>query len=478
MPEPDEPLDGALRRIAREIDEDDVDARLAWQAFARDVLQREEPQVAIGRFELRARIGAGSFGRVYAAWDPRLQRTVALKLHQRELLPDRLRDQFLREAQALAQLAHPNVVQVFGFGESRHGLYFAMEHVEGPSLHAWQAVGDRRWRDVVRMHAQLADGIAATHAVGFVHADVKPTNVVVTASGRPCLVDFGLVGMRAVPELASFDDAGANSTLVVGGTPGYAAPEQLVHGRVDARSDQFSFCVGLYEGLAGARPFTVQVIAALGRGELVAAREYRAIGGVPRRLDRVLARGLHEDPAQRYPSMAALAEALRGTIGRGPHAAYVLGSLFVLGAGLLALGEADRCPEVDHDHGHEQLAATLRRDGADPEAVAGVLASLEAQHSRWTEIRAQVCATQPVDALAFDRAMSCLRRGAGAHRSFVRALIEHPEARARLDGLRAELDDPAHCVAPSVRDHDTRAIAVLETLDRGRIELAAGQALA
>ncbi len=481
MPEPEEPLDGALRRVAREIEEDDIDARLAWRAFANDVLGRDEPKVTIDRFEVRTRIGAGKFGRVYGAWDPRLKRTVAIKLHQRDAVTDDARAHFLREAKALARVSHENVVQVFGFGDSRYGLWFAMEHVDGTTLQAWQRGGQHGWREVVRAHLQLAEGIAATHAVEFVHGDVKPINAVVDASGRVFLVDFGLVGIERTPHRDSVDGVGEASTIECGGTPGYAAPEQVVQGIADAKSDQFSFCVGLYEALAGARPYTTDTIGKLGRGTITQASAYRPVPGAPRRIDRVLARGLAADPRERWADMGELVAALRKALGGRIQAAWIGGVALTLGVGLVVATSASPCERaatsVVDEADRERLRTALRDDGADAAAIADVLGALEADTQTWAATRMQVCEARGSDPIAFDRAMQCLRRVDDGRASLVETLSATPEARVRMEELRAAVVDPHDCLAGEASERDDpRAAAVLATIDHAKLELSAGRA--
>ena len=322
-------------------------------------------------------------GVVYAAYDEELERRLAVKL----LLPG-LRSErhshgevrLLREAQALARVSHPNVVQVYEVGSVEGGVYIAMELVRGKSLGEWLAAAPRGWREVVDIFRQAGAGLWAAHAAGVVHRDVKPDNLLVGDDGRVRVLDFSL----ARPPERGPDDAeeeGKDSLRTrmgaLIGTPLYMSPEQLLGHPADARSDQFSFCVTLYEALYRVRPFAGATVEELRRsvslGELQASRgrsvwrsqagesmsrrtgkislsesiaggvaalpaEPAAGSTVPAWLRRVVLRGLRVDPEGRYPDMQALLREL----GRDPHRGWRRAGLVagvaaaVAGAGLVA----------------------------------------------------------------------------------------------------------------------------------------------
>lgn len=222
--------------------------------------------VAIGRYIVAGRIGAGGMGTVYEAHDPELARTVAIKVLRRRLGSDatvaarRLR----REAQALARVSHPNVVKILDVGTHAGAVFIAMERISGESLDVWVARG-QTVDAVLRAFTEAADGLAAAHAQGLVHRDFKPSNVLMGDDGRSRVLDFGLARPsrgslestseeRQPPELAAMpSDAPLTDTGALLGTPAYMAPEQW-HGRADERSDQFSLCFALFEALTGKRP--------------------------------------------------------------------------------------------------------------------------------------------------------------------------------------------------------------------------------
>ncbi|MCA9713747.1 MAG: serine/threonine protein kinase, partial [Myxococcales bacterium] len=225
----------------------------------------------IARYAIIERLGAGGFGVVYRAHDPQLDRDVALKLLHPGAGDSDARARLLREARAAAKIRHPNVVNIHDADEVDGRVFIAMELIDGVSLRAWMARA-RPWRDVLDVFLKAGDGLRAAHDVGLVHRDFKPDNVLIEHSGRVRVLDFGLArpAFSEDPRPESPDDAAAD-TLAAGasldlmtsalthsglllGTPAYMAPEQFHHRPLDARMDQFSFCVALYEGLFGARP--------------------------------------------------------------------------------------------------------------------------------------------------------------------------------------------------------------------------------
>src|SRR5689334_23292662 len=239
-------------------------------------------------------------GTVFAAYDPRLDRKVAVKLVRGS--GDDANQRVLAEARALGRLTHPNVVAVFDADEVDGSIYIVMELAPGPSLRAW-VEADPTWRDVVGVMRQAALGLAAAHDAGIVHRDVKPDNVLI-GSDRVRLVDFGLAARR--------DDDRDGAASASAGTPTYMAPEVLAGGAASEASDQFSFGVTLYEALYGERPYR-----ALRREELLEAARGAAAGAarppgteVPAWLHAIAIRALAADPGKRFPSMAAVAAEL------------------------------------------------------------------------------------------------------------------------------------------------------------------------
>jgi serine/threonine protein kinase len=283
----------------------------------------EEPDAdgTYGRYVAVRLIGFGAMGVVYEAHDPLLARTVALKVLRTDPAAggadDELYARLLREAKALARLAHPNVVAVYDVGRAAGRLFLAMEFVEGMTLDEWTQKDLRRWQAIVDLYVQAGRGLAAAHDAGVVHRDFKPANVLVGTDGRVCVSDFGLARLTAPIEAEA--QRGADELLdepvdalrtragTLLGSPAFMSPEQLAGEPADARSDIFSFCVSLWSSLYGERPFAGRTVrelrAAIDEGRTQPSREGIAI---PRRLRDVLLRGLRASPAERPASMREL----------------------------------------------------------------------------------------------------------------------------------------------------------------------------
>jgi eukaryotic-like serine/threonine-protein kinase len=314
---------------------------------------------AIRRYVVLERLGAGGMGVVYAAYDYGLDRRIALKL-VRDRGGEAARARLVREAQALAKLSHPNVVTVYDVGEHDGEVYVAMELVEGSSLRAWLAAKPRDWRAVLEVFRRAGAGLAAAHAAGIVHRDVKPDNIFIDGGGAVRVGDFGLARIdqdSVTTGEVTPHSGGAAMTLTgtVMGTPPYMSPEQHAGRReIDARTDQFGFCVALYEALYGARPFagddSAALCAAIAAGRLTAPETGREVPGWIRR---AIVRGLAADPAARFPSMTALLVEL----GRDPRvrrrrwviagAALTAMAGIALGSAWLAGGDAAAACRVD-----------------------------------------------------------------------------------------------------------------------------------
>ncbi len=252
----------------------------------------------IDRFEIRARLGGGAKGVVFAAWDPRLEREVAIKLLRAGAGgPERL----LAEARAQARLADPNVVVVHEVGELEDRVLLVMERIRGRTLRAWLDERERSWREIVATFAAAGRGLAAAHRAGLVHRDFKPANVLVSDDVEPRVLvgDFGL----------ALADATQHEPGV--GTPSYMAPEQHAGDAVGAAADQFAFCVALYGALWRRRPFAGGTAEELARdkaeGRIIAPPRG---SNVPSWLRDAVLRGLSPDPAERWPTMDALVRVL------------------------------------------------------------------------------------------------------------------------------------------------------------------------
>ncbi|MCA9662380.1 MAG: serine/threonine protein kinase, partial [Myxococcales bacterium] len=308
----------------------------------------------VDRFELQRELGVGGMGAVYAAHDPRLDRVVALKILQRAGGGVEAGQRLLREAQAMARLRHPNVVQVYEAGTHGGQVYIAMELIEGGTLGEWMRGRPRPWREVREVMLAAGRGLAAAHAAGLVHRDFKPGNVLMDVDGQPRVSDFGLA-RGAEEEEAVADEAEVTAEISRGGlldvvltrtgavlgTPAYMSPEQFRGEPTTPRSDQFAFCVVVWEALAGQRPFVAEtaggLLAKVEAGAITRPRGVR----IPRRVRRILERGMSPAPGDRFPSMKALLAELgrvRYRHGEGSPRAWIASAMaasMILGVAVL-----------------------------------------------------------------------------------------------------------------------------------------------
>ncbi|MBL8112028.1 MAG: protein kinase [Acidobacteria bacterium] len=285
----------------------------------------------LGPYEIQELLGAGGMGEVYRALDTRLSRTVALKTLKAEKAGDEgLRKRFLREAQVASKLAHPNIGTLFDVGEEDGLVYFVMEHLEGETLDARLARGAMPLKEALTLGIQIADGLAAAHAQGVTHRDLKPGNVMLTPQGARIL-DFGLAKIAQDPARianASRDTRSLTASGLIVGTLEYMAPEQLEGLDADPRSDVFAFGCVLYEMVSGKKPFPGASMASLIGAVLhvepppvSAQRE-----GLPPLLDRAVARCLAKSPGDRWQSVKDLADELRwllSMLGSGAPATFL-----------------------------------------------------------------------------------------------------------------------------------------------------------
>ena len=270
---------------------------------------------AIDRYQLDRRIAAGGMGEVWAAWDPKLRREIAVKLVKPERADDtRERDRLLREARALARLTHPNVIAVHDVGEQDGEVFIVSELVTGDTL-ANRGGPSADWRMIVRLYAQAARGLAAAHNAGLVHRDVKPANLLLGTDGRVRVADFGLAVRSKTPNpVAATEtpdvDASLGGSITqrghIAGTPAYMAPEQRAGLRTEAPADQFALCVALGEAISGRRP-PMEITP---KDMITFVGERRQMEPDLETLCTIISRGLAILPAERFPDMASLGDAL------------------------------------------------------------------------------------------------------------------------------------------------------------------------
>ncbi|MEM6996171.1 MAG: serine/threonine-protein kinase, partial [Myxococcota bacterium] len=357
-----------------------------------------------GRFRIGERLGSGGMGTVYAAHDPLLDRRVALKVLRGDVDDPDAATRLQREAVALARLSHPNVVAVHEVGSVADEIFIAMEYVGGGDLAAWMSANPvgppGRRRRALRLLIDAGRGLAAAHDVGLVHRDFKPSNVLVGDDGRVRVADFGLVRSGDEDERAfvcTASGAGIAEPLTqtgsVMGTPRFMSPEQRRGASVDARSDQFSFCVTGWQLLFGEPPWP---------GAPDASRPPSPPAGAPSWIVAVLARGLETDPRRRYPSMAALLVALRSdpTV-RHRRLTYAGIGLAIAGVGASGYGyhRATMCQRgadavarqwTPNVRERVRLALASGRDDADA-TWQRIDAQLTAFASEWAETFTGVC---------------------------------------------------------------------------------------
>lgn len=320
------PIDSAPKALPSAVDalaETSAGAGTA-AAAAGDAVPRR-----IDRFVILRQLGSGGMGVVYAAYDEKLDRKVAVKLlHQGAAQSADQHRRVLREAQAMAQVSHPNVVHAYEVGEVAGQVFLAMEYVEGTTLSLWQRQAGRSWTDTLRIYLAAGQGLLAAHRVGLVHRDFKPDNVLVDPEGRPLVADFGLAHVAGREEKQTAREAAEPGRLLESpltlagslvGTPAYMSPEQYRGEPADSRSDQFSFCAALYEALYKQLPFAGQDLVALSNNVLMGKLRPAPSGtSIPLAVAEALRRGLALDPARRFPSMAELLSALSADVQHDP----------------------------------------------------------------------------------------------------------------------------------------------------------------
>ena len=415
----------------------------------------------LGRYEVGGLLGEGGMGSVYRGRDPELDRPVAIKViagHGRR--GDLFRKRLAREAQALAALSHPNVVNVFEVGAHGRGVFIAMELVVGETLDVWTAKHGNGWRQTLQMYVQAGRGLAAAHAKGIVHRDFKPSNVLVGDDGRPRVLDFGLA---TEDPSASGSGSGSGSGILAGaassgtgpsgagilggseprlteagafiGTPAYMAPEHIGRGAITAATDQFSFCVALWEALVGARPFPGDSVLSIVESLSGGVRSPVAPGcPVPRRVLRVLDRGLQVDPRRRFATMTDLLARLQvAAVARRRR--VVVGTVLVVGGAAATLatvagpaGVPCDAASLGVDPWTDADRARLRAavDASEDRGIAGGWPTLEAAlnsyRARWVAGFETVCTggvEAAGDARTFDLRIGCFRQRAASMHAVV-----------------------------------------------------------
>ncbi len=382
-------------------------------------------------------LGRGGMGVVERAYDPTLQREVALKVLRTDSMDEEHERRMVREARAMARLSHPNVVAVYDVElDSSMGVLMVMEYVPGGTLRQWLRDQERSWSSIVDAFVQAGRGLAAGHDKGILHRDFKPSNVLVASDGIFKVTDFGIAKFSFIPDARMLTRSGnlappSHGELTHGdaimGTPRYMAPEQHQSRSLDARADQYAFCVALWEALAGAPPFEGSDLDQLLERKRRGPPAWPTGRDAPAAVARALARGLAVDPAQRWPSMKVLLEQLVRDHHRQRNISLALGAMLMAGGAVYGVGQLTREPpcadaedqlaEVWGPSAAQQVRAAIEGTGASyaAQAWAGVDARLGAYGQAWVEQHTQTCEatkvheTQSSEVMALR--MACLEQG-------------------------------------------------------------------
>ncbi|HLT38587.1 MAG TPA: serine/threonine-protein kinase [Enhygromyxa sp.] len=486
------------------------------------------PGERIGRYELRERLGAGGMGIVYAAWDPELDRRVAIKFVRRgqAVSPELLRRRLRREAQAMARLRHPNVVAVYDVGETEGQLFVAMEYVDGINLRKWLQTRPRSVAEILAVFRAAGEGLAAAHAEGIIHRDFKPDNVLVAGDGKVLVLDFGLASwvtspgsdsgrdsgsddLESKPESSeeslrvasvgasgtTLDETGLTRPGAVLGTLNYMAPEQRRGRAIDARTDQYSFCVALWQALSGELPY--------GQGSSSRSLARARVGRldkldrkVPARVERALRRGLAWQPEDRWPSMRVLLDALEQPKPRRRW--WFAASAVLTGSAVAWMLSADDPGSTPRscDEQSERVAAVWNASIADE--LAGVIsarsefarrnwpylrADLERWTKRWQAVDLELCERYGLGVApkVHELQLLCLDRQL-EHFSLATDLLATATADELEHGfdLLARLPDPSLCRDTTFSEArtgvDTAQLAELdEAIERAELEFQLGR---
>jgi eukaryotic-like serine/threonine-protein kinase len=414
-------------------DEDAMALEVARARIANALFATEE-QVRIGRYQLLQRAGAGGMGVIWSAWDPELDRRVAIKLmHARS---EAARDTLLREGQSLARLSHPNIVPIYDVGSAGDQVYLVIEWIAGETVRAF-GQQPRSTKELVAIYLAAGAGVMAAHRAGIVHRDFKPDNVMIGDDGRVRVLDFGLAHAS--------ERSDGSSSGAIAGTPRYMAPEQASGAATTPASDQYSFGVSLRESLS-------------------------ARGAVPAWIAQVIERATAAAPEARYPDMDALLAALARDPARIWRRRAAVAAAVLAAAAAFAVGAARHRAEIDLCSGApaelaaiwnpartEGMVVHVRTLGEYGSAEAGPLADqLSAYGARWIAARRGACLAlqrNDVTPALYERGLACLERSRSALDAVTTALARSPLERLPESVLAARnLPDAERCLAEATTD--------------------------
>ncbi len=409
----------------------------------------------LGRYRLERELGSGGMGVVHAAFDPDLERRIALKV-LRTAETDDARGRLLREARAMARLAHPNVVTVHEVGSASGRDYVAMELIVGETLADWLRATPRDPHAILQAFVDAGRGLAAAHAAGIVHRDFKPHNVLRSRESRIVVTDFGLarssepdpmtatVPLRSskpvIGESTPSSLSGLTQTGSVLGTPAYMAPEQWNGATVTPATDQFAYCVAMWEALAGERPYRATTAEAL-RDEVCAGPAALDASKIPRRMRRILRRGLDPVPAKRWPSMDALIAAIVRAERRPVVAIAIGGGALAIAAIVYVAMRPAAAPDVPPCAPPPRDPATVWSAPLAAELSPEIGAVFAKDFERWQSARTTACAAPEAERSAQLRCLdSVMLRFDAVRRAIQR--VQH----ATDDDAAQLLVEPAVCM--------------------------------
>lgn len=441
----------------------------------------------MGRYVLLDEIGHGGMGSVYSAYDPELARRVAVKIvrlpaGRDQAARERWNARLVAEAQALAQLSHPNICAIFDVGTTDAGVYMAMELVEGQTLRALldaEQGGGINPSVAIPIMLQAGRGLAAAHAAGLLHSDIKPSNIMVEPSGRVCMLDFGLASQGGLRQPSSttastISRAGSKSqssrhTATTGtqlggvaGSLGHMSPEQMQGAQLDERSDIFAFCVCFYEACVGHLPFVGKTTAELD-GAMKAGVARRRPREIPRNLWPLIRSGLAHDydlrPAEIERLLHVLALHYEGGGRRGPLLVASV-ALAMMTTGAMAYAHADHrkpCPlraepaeQLWSARAKDQVRAAFaaHRTPGTADMFHRLDTHMRSQVVAWGDARDQLCRERSeLPGLQFDASVGCLRQLQTRAQSLARILASSDD-RGQQNALVAarELSAPSSCL--------------------------------
>ncbi|WP_428267963.1 tetratricopeptide repeat protein [Haliangium sp.] len=487
----------------------------------------------VSRYVVVSVIGHGGMGTVYLAYDPELDRRIAIKVMRTNRATDRARRSLVREARALAQLSHPNVVQVYDAGIYKGDVFVAMEYVEGTSVKQWCQDQAPSWREILDAYLDAGKGLAAAHDKGLVHRDIKPSNLLRGFDGRVRVVDFGLArehsdsqgphderdpdqsnsggdsgelmstlsdsssSWRNAGRLEGLLDEDQTLTGTVMGTPAYMAPEQHLDGNVGAAADQYGFCVALYRSLYGCFPF--EVMPNESWGELSTKKLTGAFipppagSEVPSWLHRALLRGLAPLPQDRAPSLRALLAVLaddpvlrrRARIRRFVWAGTMATLTCLAAWGLSARWrEAGACddlrPQLAGVWG-PQVAGRVRQAflatdaGYASDVATRTIRMLDIYANEWAVMRSQVCEARQAGARGHERDVvmlrdACLERRRSQFGALVNVFVEEADADVVRNAVQAAVELPPIAYCADVEALTARVRPPEDPVLRARVD--------